>query len=224
MWKAIEYKIGDKVGNCTFLKEVTSQYRTTKEGYKNRVRIALFNCKCGKEFEEIITTVKSGGTCGCGYKDRIEKLIKRNTKHNMAHHPLYNIWLSMIKRCSKKSHVSYKNYGGRGIKVCEKWEDINNFIEDMYPTYKKGLDIDRIDNNGNYEPSNCRWISRKENLNNTRRNRIITYNGESRTVSEWSDYTHLPYQVLSDRLKRWDIDRVFTTPLDYSRSHKLIGT
>ena len=220
MWKSIEYKEGEKIGSSIYIKELSPSYHFIKDKYKIKIRKALFQCSCGKEFEGNVNQVKRGETCGCGYKTRIEKLILKNTKHNMSNHPIYQVWLDMIKRCNSYKNKSYHNYGGRGIKVCERWTDINNFVEDMYPSYIKGLDIDRIDNDGNYEPSNCRWVTRKQNLNNTRHNKIIEFNGVQKTIKQWSEFINIPYQTLIDRLKRWSIERSLTTPLDLSLSHK----
>ena len=85
---------------------------------------------------------------------------------------LYAVWYNMLRRCRDPKNTGYKNYGGRGIKVCKRWETFQNFYDDMAPTSKKGLTLDRIDNNGNYEPKNCRWATRKQQNNNRRDNHI----------------------------------------------------
>ena len=99
---------------------------------------------------------------------------------------LYKIRTKMIERCTNPNCDRYKDYGGRGIKICDEWlNDYDSFVDwSKMNGYKEGLSIDRIDNNGNYEPSNCRWITRKEQGRNTTRNRFITYNGETKTLSE----------------------------------------
>lgn len=88
--------------------------------------------------------------------------------HNLTHHRLYKTWNVMIQRCSNPKATRFDLYGGRGIKVCERWHSVENFIEDMYPSYQEGLSIDRIDGNGNYEPSNCRWTTKVIQSRNTR--------------------------------------------------------
>lgn len=224
MWKSINYEQGEKVGNSIYLKELSPSYHLIDNKYKIKIRKALFQCFCGKEFEGDVNQVKGGGTCGCGNDIRREKLMLRIKKHNLAHHPIYQVWLSMMRRCNSIKCKSYHNYGGRGIKVCDRWNDVSNFIDDMYPTYIKGLDIDRINNDGNYESSNCRWITRKQNLNNTRHNRIIEFNGVQKTATEWSEFIDIPYQTLLDRLKTWSVEKSLTTPLDLSLSHKKINS
>jgi len=116
----------------------------------------------------------------------------------------------MIRRCNDPNDFGYYNYGGRGITVCDRWKDINNFLSDVYSTYKEGLELDRINVNGNYEPDNCRWITRKQNMNNTRRSRYIEYDGITKTVSEWSDELNIPYKRLLARLNNWSVEKSFT--------------
>jgi hypothetical protein len=120
------------------------------------------------------------------------------------------MWQGMLRRCKNPKDFAYHNYGQRGITVCDRWKDINFFIEDMYPSYSVGLELDRIDVNGNYEPSNCRWVTRKQNMNNMRRNRIVEYKGIKKTVSEWSDELNISYKTLLSRLNRWSVEKSFT--------------
>lgn len=100
---------------------------------------------------------------------------------------LWNIWHNMIQRCSNKNHGSYKNYGGRGISVCHEWNDYELFAMWAFESgYADNLTIDRIDNNGNYEPSNCRWATMKEQICHRRNSRNITINGITKTLKEWA--------------------------------------
>ena len=141
------------------IEDLGMQYATEKS--KNKARFGLFKCFCGNEFKTQISDIKGGHTKSCGC------FSKRKT-HGLRKHRLYSTWRGIIKRCSNIESDSYKYYGGRGIKVCESWLDVKNFIDDMFPSYVEGLTLDRINVNGNYEPSNCRWASNNTQNRNTR--------------------------------------------------------
>ena len=139
-----------------------------KETSKEKRRYGLYKCHCGKEFEAQVSNVKYGNkkSCGCS------KII-----HGRTNHRLYNTWKDMIRRCNNPKRKDYKDYGLRGIAVCNEWLDINNFISDMYPSYKEGLTLDRINPNGNYEKSNCRWANKTVQARNTQRLRKDNMSG-----------------------------------------------
>jgi hypothetical protein len=214
MRQKVEYKKGDVLGTCKFIKEVSPiVFEVTKTNKSKTIkRCATFQCDCGKEFDCMILAVKNGNTksCGCLRDNKIQQQGFKNKDHGQRNHRLYKTWQGMLRRCNNPNDFGYYNYGGRGIKVCDRWKDINNFLLDMYPTYQEGLELDRINVNGNYEPDNCRWITRKQNMNNTRTNRFIEYNGVTKTVSEWSDELNIPYKRLLARLNNWDIKKSFT--------------
>lgn len=158
-----------------------------------RHKMAICRCTCGTQKTIQMSSLKSGKTksCGCLHKKIFRKII---TKHGFRSHPLYSILRNMKARCNYPKNINYKNYGGRGIKVCSKWSGSNgieNFIEwnESLPEgkrYKKGLTIDRYpDKDGDYKPSNCRWVSNKENCNNKRNNRFIKYKNKSYTKQQF---------------------------------------
>lgn len=127
-------------------------------------------CDCGNE--KVVARnglTKGTASCGCIFEEN-----KRNYGRKHGHHgtKLYNVWQGLFGRCYRPSHRSYARYGARGITVCDRWASFENFYEDMGATYAEGLDIDRIDNSGNYEPSNCRWVTRSENCRNRRNSKL----------------------------------------------------
>ena len=123
-----------------------------------------------------------------------------------------------MQRCYNPSHHNYQRYGGRGIKVCEDWHTIEGFLawaNNSYDSTCDGKTLDRIDNNGNYEPGNCRWATPKEQMNNRRNTSKFTINGVTKPLSEWCDDYHMPLQVVSARIRclEWDVLKSLTTPV-----------
>jgi hypothetical protein len=117
-------------------------------------------------------------------------------------HPLYQLWQGMRARCSNPKHTRYSRYGGRGITVCERWNDFLTFVDDVGPRPSLRHSIDRIDVNGNYEPGNVRWATQREQGNNTAVNLRVTLRGEERTVAEWAAHLGVSPFTLYGRLKR----------------------
>lgn len=136
----------------------------------------------------------------------------KNVTHGMSKTREYGIWANMRARCSNKKTKNYHRYGGRGIVVCEEWKTFEGFYADMGRAPKEHS-LDRIDNNGNYEPENVKWATAKEQANNTIRNRIIEYKGESRTLAQWVDKLSLGYSRVQYRLgKGMAVADAFTRP------------
>ena len=136
-----------------------------------------------------------------------------NFIHGMRWTSTYKIWEAMKRRCLVKYSTGYKWYGARGIKVCESWMTFNNFFTDMGER-PKGLTLSRVDNNGNYCKENCRWATWYEQANNTRKNRFITFHGQTKTMTQWCRELNKSYGVVSNRINKhgWDPQRAIETP------------
>lgn len=128
---------------------------------------------------------------------------------------LHETWFSVRKRCNTKTHYAYPGYGGRGIKICQEWDSFENFFQWAIKNgYKRGLTLDRIDVNGNYCPENCRWATWKEQGNNRRNNKMLTYQGITKTMSEWADIVGMTKNALWRRLNDgWSVEDALTIPL-----------
>ena len=137
-------------------------------------------------------------SCGCLQR---ELIVLRVVKHKMSHSPEYYTWDAMIQRCTNAGAISFNHYGGRGITVCDRWlNSFENFLADMGERPSKDHSIDRINNNGNYDPSNCRWATRKEQNRNRRNSRWVGVEGCVKTIAEWSEISGELYQTIHMRL------------------------
>lgn len=184
----------------------------------------LCRCDCGNEVKVSTSSLIKNKTKSCGCFNR-ENIIKRNLKHNLSKTRLYKIWQGMKKRCYNVNSKTYKNYGGRGIIICQDWlNDFANFYDwAVNNGYTNNLSIDRINVNGNYEPSNCRWITNKEQSNNKRNNHYITFDKETHTMAEWAKIYNINYKLLFSRLKKgWDFEKILNTKvLSHSECGKM---
>jgi len=133
--------------------------------------------------------------------------------HNKSHTPEYHVWAVMKYRCSNSNSNGYHHYGGRGISVCPEWNDFQSFINDMGPRPSDRHSLDRIDNDGNYEPSNCRWATPQEQASNRRTNHWIRHNGMTKTVKQWSVHLNVKDSMIHHRLRAgWTISDTLDTP------------
>lgn len=157
-------------------------------------------CDCGTVKIVQASALTSGNTKSCGCIHR-EQLSDRNRKHGMTDAPEYKIWQLMKARC-RSNLERHKNYSGRGIKVCDRWNSFEAFIADMGPRPSPRHSIDRRDNSGDYEPGNCRWATPEQQMRNTRRNRLMTIAGVTRPLIEWCQEYKAPYHRTRDRMDR----------------------
>ena len=173
-------------------------------------------CECGTEKDVYQKHLLSGAStsCGCYNAEDSSKRMKENNpavvKHGMWQSRLYGIWCGMKYRCENKNGTKYNCYGGRGISVCDEWKDFNAFKEwALSNGYDDTLTLDRIDTDGNYEPSNCRFITIQEQQYNKRTNHLITYNGKTQTLTEWAVERGIKRNTLDARINRsrWDVGR-----------------
>lgn len=163
----------------------------------------LCKCDCGNETTTTTNSLRRGETrsCGCLHKEVVSTTMKKHGKTNTR---LHRIWRHIKYRCFNESSKAYKNYGGRGITVCDEWvNDFQAFYDwAMKNGYSDNLTIDRIDNDGDYSPENCRWATYKMQANNKRNNHLIKQNGETHTLTEWSEIIGINRGTLSSRVNK----------------------
>lgn len=184
-----------------------------------------WNCSCNCGGIRIVRGdhLRDGSVTDCGCTRKHISHQKENKIYDLR---LYRIWSLMKERCFNSKRKEYPKYGGRGITVCEEWLDSRTFIEwAMANGYNDNLTLDRIDNNGNYCPENCRWVTRMMQGNNKRCNRNFTYNGVTKTLSQWSRDSGLPYYVIKKRIDilGWSFERAISEPVHLNYSNKQKG-
>jgi len=172
----------------------------------------LCKCDCGNETITRGNSLTMGRvkSCGCYARENHIKIT-----HGKSKTPLHKTWINIKQRTENHNSPDYHHYGGRGITMCDEWKASFQSFYDwaMRNGYKTGLTIDRIDNNSGYRPDNCRWVSRKLQTNNCRRNILITLNGETKTLSQWAELYNINDRTVSYRLRRgWDEKAALTTP------------
>ena len=171
-------------------------------------------CDCGTikkipAYDVIRGHIKS---CGCLQKEQYKN--GKSKTHGMSRSPFYSSWRCMINRCTNPNNEEYHNYGKRGIMICEQWRKFENFYSDMFPIYKKGLYLERIDNSKGYYPENCTWATPKEQANNRRSNRILEFNGQHKNIRQWSDDTGIKFSTIIARLRYgWTTKHTLTAPV-----------
>lgn len=174
-------------------------------------------CDCGKTVIVQKNNLTSGNTKSCGC---LSSSLK--TTHNKSKSRLYSVWHGMKQRCLNPNVEEYKNYGGRGIKICPEWMDFETFYQwaisnGFIESSPKGQNtIDRIDVNGNYEPLNCRFVNMSVQSNNTRRNKLLTYQGRTQTISQWANEIGINRRTLEARIVdyHWSVEKALTYPVN----------
>lgn len=210
--KSIKLTEGQKFGKLTIIE----YHHTEKRTYPSRtINYEYYKCRCdcGNEILACKQNLKRGDTrsCGCLQREHIRNL---NLMHGLGHTRLHNTLYLMLQRCYNKNNLSYKYYGGRGIKICDEWRyDFVNFYNwAMNNGYEDNLTIERIDTNGNYEPSNCKWITIQEQQRNKRSNLLLTYKNQTKCLAEWAEEKGLHYSALFHRIKKgWDVATALNT-------------
>ena len=197
---------------------VESSYTKDDKGYFNCI------CICGNKFTSRSDSVRAGRTKSCGCYSKLIATQKATThgytKGNGKR--TYDSWLSMKQRCTNTTRIDWHCYGGRGISFCDRWYFFENFLADMGEKPSKDYSLDRINVDGNYEPSNCRWATRLEQSNNTRSCKWIEFNGERLTQSGWAKRIGAKNPTaIRDRLRMgWTIEKSLTTPMAISFTQK----
>lgn len=202
----IKISAGDVFGDWTV---VNGSEEQSKYGH---IKV-LCKCVCGVERYVGSSILKNGRSTGCGCS-RLARFVTRKTKHGFAKHVLYPVWNTMIQRCYNKKQNCYPKYGGRGIKVCERWHVFENWLADMGDR-PEGFSIERKNNNGDYCQENCIWADQKTQCNNRTTSHFIEVDGISKTIQQWAeDYMIKPHTIMA-RIKRgWPIETAISAPLD----------
>lgn len=219
--------VGNKYNKLYVVKYDHEESRLSVTGLPYKQHMYLCKCDCGNEKVIERHQIVSGGTksCGCYAEESSSKI---NYRHGMYNTKFYRTWQNMKTRCTYPSHKAYPDYGGRGIKVCDRWLGENgfeHFKEDMYDKYlekaeelggEQYVSLDRINVDGNYEPGNCRWASKDQQVNNTRSNVYVEYNSEKLTLKQCVEkYSNIPYRTVLHRYREesWSLEDALYTPV-----------
>lgn len=214
--------VGQQFGRLTAV-ELAERRKRSRGGYRAYWRAV---CQCGQECVVESENLRRGRQQSCGCL-RAEVVKVSSITHGLSKTPIYAIWNAMNGRCSLPSVAGFANYGGRGIKVCERWQTFENFYADMGDPPFKGASIDRIDNDGDYEPGNVRWAGRASQARNKRWSRLITYLGETKHMLDWCDEFDISYSAMKNAthqepdltvaLHRRVLQKLFDIPLKDTR-------
>lgn len=175
-------------------------------------------CDCGNIKTIAAQTLRSGSakSCGCLRREMVEE---KNTTHGKSKSKLYRVWSSMKDRCLRNGARQFKDYGGRGISICDEWKNSFESFEKWATAngYAEGLTIERIDNNGNYSPGNCKWIPRSEQSKNRRMNHYLTFNNSTRTIQDWANEIGINRCTLREYCKKYGDENAVKIAIDRKR-------
>lgn len=202
------YLPGSKIGKWTILTRFSKQCKTQAHTYY------MCECACGHVSPVAGYHLRNGTSSSCVTCSAIGRNITHGNSRTRAKSTTYVSWLAMKQRCYNPKNASYHSHGGRGIRICDEWFSFITFLRDMGERPPE-LSLDRIDTNGNYELSNCRWANQITQTNNTRANIRWEYQGQSKTIAEWARYLGIGYQTLRRRVQkyRWSIKKAIETPV-----------
>ena len=211
---------GHQFGRLTVIQRSCS----TRNGVKWECR-----CTCGRTTVVIGASLRKGLTksCGCYHSDAVKESAQKvglaNRKHGMSQDRIHNIWSGMKQRCQDERSTDFNRYGGRGITVCPEWRESFEAFHDwsMANGYQDNLSLDRKDNDGPYSPENCRWATAKEQGNNKGNNRILEFNGESKSMQQWANETGISRGTIDARIRSgWSVERALTEPVHTENRRK----
>lgn len=208
--------IGQRFGKLT-VKEYIGYYKISE----NKNKYHWFVCICDCENTKIcnLVSLKNGDNKSCG-------CLQYKPKHGYGYHLLYKRWCDIIRRCYNSDFKQYKDYGGRGIEVCEEWHDVEAFCEwgNSVGLNENNMTIERIDVNGNYCPENCTIADMKQQNNNKRNNRKITYKNETKNLNEWAEILGIDRRLLSNRIDRlnWSVEKAFSTKVTHIKTKEFL--
>lgn len=187
-------------------------------GHRNQCRLWECKCECGNTAHVPTAVLRNGATRSCGCLSN-DMLALRNFKHGGSADPEYWVLHSMLERCRNPNNKFFSIYGGRGIFVCDRWLNYDNFLADMGRRPSPKHSIDRIDNDGNYEPSNCRWATATEQARNKSNNRRITAFGKTKCVSDWCSEYGIAFRTIMSRLNLgWSPEAAVSTQPKHRRA------
>lgn len=200
--------------------QVIETYKLRGETWQQSRYYAQCRCDCGTVLITRINNLRSENTqsCGCVMRDGRKKTRLSRTR-------IGQIWRGMMHRCYNPKSPAYKNYGGRGIQVCDQWHALECFAKDITSLgYAANLTIERIDNNGDYSPDNCQWIPKALQSKNKRSNVIIEFRGRSMCIADWARHIGIPYRTLRARLRvrGWPVERALTTITTNAKARKCL--